>query len=170
MTDTAKGLSRRRLLLGFAPGLQKQEEIKEQQAESGEESDELNQGLDALEQGEYAKAIALLRPFVKENLNHVEGRTALGLALYKDGQHVQAKVEFDRLVYGGRRDKLASLYQGLCWLQMGKPEKAKVSFRTYVNPDDDPVQDELYRQLDRLDAGNDPNEILAAVESSTKKA
>ena len=168
MTDTAKGMSRRRLLMGFAPGLQKEEPAPE--PEEAQEPDELSQGLDALEQGDYAKAVELLRPHVKENKKDDEARTALGLALYKLGQHVQAKVEFDRLLYGGRRDKLASLYQGLCWLRLDKPDKAKLSFRTYVNPDNDPVQDELYRQLDKMEAGTDTADIIAAVESANTSA
>lgn len=169
MTETTKGLSRRRLLLGFAPGLIK-EEKESAPAEPVQEAEEFVAGLTALEQGDYAKAIELLRPIVKDHKDDDEARTALGLALYKNGEHVQAKVEFDRLVYGGRRDRLAALYQGLCWLKMDKPLKARQSFREYVNPDNDPVQDELYRQIDRIDAGGDPESIISAVELANKRS
>ncbi|THB69586.1 MAG: hypothetical protein D6E12_04455 [Desulfovibrio sp.] len=166
MAETKQGLSRRKLLLGFAPGL-----VKEQEAPASEElePEELTQGVEALEAGDFAKAVDLLRPFVKENKGNVEARAALGLALFKSEQYVQAKVEFDRLVYGGRRDKLASLYQGLCLLKMDKADKAADSFRTYVNPDDDPVQDELYAQLQRMASGSSAEEVSQAVEAALAK-
>ena len=168
MPDTRKGMTRRRLLLGFAPGLLREEDARSE-VEEPEQPVELTQGLDALEKGEFQKAVDLLRPFTKEHKEHTEARAAMGLALYKLGQTVQAKVEFDRLVYAGRRDKLASLYQGLCLLKMGKTEKAAAAFRTYVNPDNDPVQDELYRQLGLMAEGAPAEDVIASVENATAK-
>lgn len=144
-------ISRRNLLFGAVRGMKAEDEKKD--ASVPALARELEQGNEAYENGDYEKAIQHLRPYVKENTGDADTRSLLAYCLYKTGHYVQARVDFERVIRDKDGDKFASLFLGLCMVRTGKGEKAAKAWLKYVNPDDDPIVEELILQIAALKSG-----------------
>lgn len=180
-TDPAKNnktMSRRQLFLGWRDAWKEdaaEETTRQQQAnkERNEQLAQLQQARQAVKDGNMKTAVDLYRVFVQQDRNHVDGRRELGLCLFELGQHIQARVEFERLARDPDPDPFSLLYLGLCLLHMNRPEKAVLAWRKYI-----PLAGEhaslaelLETQCELLQQETPPLEqVLLAVESAVSSS
>jgi len=166
------GMSRRDLLFG---GFRKMRKNVEKNIEDFQtipdsvSSDEAQTGRDAFVLGntayaaaQYAEAI----PHYRECLNilpqHTEARQRLGYCLYREGQYIQAKVEFERVIRERKKDNFSSLYLGLTYARLDKREKTVAAWRGYFNPEEVRIMRELNVQTALIESAEDYELSVAA--------
>jgi len=164
------GMSRRELLFGAVKKLRREDEWQEvreqEQAKSKKAASILEQGNTLLENGDYEGAAEKYRALIKEDSSFLEAHRRLGYCLYRLGKHIQAKVEFERVLYHKKRDNFCNLYLGLVLARLNKPEKAAVVWKNYFNPDELDISREINIQLALLETEEapEPQAMADAVE------
>lgn len=167
-------ISRRDLLFGGIKKLRREEEWRElredQQTKNRQAAGVLEEGNMLLERGDYQGAAEKYRVCLKEDSSFLEAHRRLGYCLYRLEQYIQAKVEFERVLYNRNRDNFSSLYLGLCLARLGKPEKAAEAWKGYFNPEEIHIQREINLQLAMLETGRPPSakEMAEAVEDAVE--
>nr|WP_167941024.1 tetratricopeptide repeat protein [Desulfobaculum xiamenense] len=110
----------------------------------------------AYARSDYETAIPEYRECLRILPRHSEARQRLGYCLYRAGQHLQAKIEFERVLRErGGRDNFSSLYLGLTLAQMGKRDKAAEAWRGYFNPEEVRIMRELNVQTALIESSED---------------
>jgi tetratricopeptide (TPR) repeat protein len=171
----SESISRRDLLFGAVKKLRREDEWREireeEQAKSRETANLLQEGNQLLEQGDYEAAIEKFRACVAKDTTFLEARRRLGYCLYRTGKYIQARVEFERVLYTRKKDNFSSLYLGLCMARLGKADKAAVVWKGYFNPDEIAIQRELNLQAAMLETENppEPGEMADAVEEVVER-
>lgn len=164
------GLSRRELLFGAVKRLRRDEEWREireeERAKDKRTTTLLMEGNKHLEHGDYKAAAEQYRACVKHESGFLEAHRRLGYCLYRLGRYIQAKVEFERVLYNRNSDNFSCLYLGLCLARLGKAEKAAAVWKNYFNPDEIDIQREINVQLALLETDHPPSpeEMSDAVE------
>lgn len=168
-------MSRRRLLLGWRDAWKENETELEAASQATErerrqDQSQLEQARLARGRGEFSQAVELYRPLVKSRPRESFLRRELGLCLYEMGQHIQARVEFERLARAPKGDNLASLFLGLCLLHLNRPDKAVQAWRRFVPESDGqrPMAQLLAEQCARLEAEGAP--VAPTLETVSKAA
>ena len=177
MTEDKKAFSRRDLLFGAIKKLRRDHDFEDEpplpKAKPGE-PDLFARGNAALSGRDYAAAMDCYRQVVKVAPAHGEARRRLGYCLYRMGQYIQARVEFERLLRGDK-DNFASLYLGLTLARMNKPDKAVAAWEGYFNPDEVRIAREINLQCallkspDAPEAAEAADDVEAAVEERKRE-
>lgn len=168
-------LSRRDLLFGAVKRLKREdewEEIREQERTKSRRSFELlEEGNKLLSEGDFEAAAQKFRSLLEERPDLEEARRLLGYSLYRIGRYIQARVEFERVLYTGEGDNFSSLYLGLCLARMGMREKAVSAWKGYFNADEIDIQRELNLQAALMETGDAPSaeEMAETVEAVIEK-
>lgn len=169
------GISRRELLFGAVKKLRREDEWQEvreeQKARSKISATLLQEGNALLEQGDYQAAAEKYRACVARESGFLEARRRLGYCLYRLSQFIQARVEFERVLYTNKRDNFCSLYLGLCMARLGKADKAAKAWETYFNPDEIAIQREINIHLALFETDTPPaiEEVADAIEEVVEK-
>jgi len=166
-----KTFSRRDILFG---GLRKLRGLREDkaaapaQAAASSGSPELVQRLTAghaaFNRADYPAAAEEYRECARLDPNHADVRRRLGYCLYRQGQHVQAKVEFERALRILGRDNFSYLYLGLCMARLDRPAAAMAAWRAYYNADEVRIMRELNLQIALLESP-EPTPASAAADA-----
>lgn len=119
---------------------------------------------------EYAAAIPEYRECVRLFPAHLEARKRLGYCLYRTGQFVQARTEFERVIREAKADNFSALYLGLTFARMGRGEKAVAAWRQYRNTDEVRIMRELNLQMALLESPEKPDlgDVVAEVEETIR--
>lgn len=160
-------VERRRFLTGFFGRFREGFDAGAPVAVSSAAAAKLKAANEAFSRGEFEPASGQYREFLQAESGNHEARLRLGICRYKQGKHVQAKVEFERVLRERKgKDNDAALYLGLTLTAAGRPEKAVAVWKLYCNPQAVHTQRELNLQLALLESGevSPPEEIVAAVE------
>lgn len=178
MTEDKKAFSRRDLLFGALKKLRRDDAFEDEPAPRRAAAtggpDHFAQGNAALAARDYAKAMDNYRLLVKQSPDHAEARRRLGYCLYRMGQYIQARVEFERLLRG-TKDNFSSLYLGLTLARMNQPDKAVEAWQGYFNPDEVRIAREINLQCALLKSPEAPepseaaDEVEAAVEERKRE-
>ena len=172
-TDKAKSsktMSRRQLFLGWRDAWK--EDAVDEAAAQQQANDERKQQLAQLQQarhtaqeGDMNNAVDLYRTFIQQNRNHIDARRELGLCLYELGQHIQARVEFERLARDPEPDPASLLYLGLCLLRLDRPQKALQAWQKYIPlaGEQAPLAELIHTQCELLQ--QDPPELEQALQT-----
>ncbi len=110
----------------------------------------------------WAEAAATYRELVRESPNHAGVRRRLGLCLYRQGQYIQAKVEFQRALRILKEDNASALYLGLCLARMNKPAQAIDAWKQFFDPANITLQRELNLQMGLMEDPEGPSGPAAA--------
>jgi len=165
MTEDKKAISRRDLLFGALKKLRRDDDFEDAPPPRKAQSDGPDHfllGNVAFSARNYSAAMDHYRQAVKAIPNHDEARRRLGYCLYRMEQYIQARVEFERLLHGGK-DNFASLYLGLTLARMNMPDKAIKAWKDYFNPDEVRIAREINLQCALL-ASPDPPEASEAAD------
>ena len=178
MTEDKKAISRRDLLFGALRKLRRDDAFEDEQPRAtkapGDGPDHFALGNAALAARDYPKAMDHYRLLVKADTGHAEGRRRLGYCLYRMGQYIQARVEFERLLRGGH-DNFSSLYLGLTLARMNMADKAVAAWKNYFNPDEVRIAREINLQCALLGSPDPPepseaaDDVEAAVEERKRE-
>jgi len=106
---------------------------------------------------DYAAAIPEYRECIRLFPAHLEGRKRLGYCLYRTGQFLQARLEFERVLREAKKDNFSALYLGLTCARMEQPEKAVAAWRQYHNTDEVRIMRELNLQIALLESPEKPD-------------
>jgi len=161
-------ISRRRLLFGFMDRLRGNTE-QAPVAAASQTAPVLAQANAAYSAGDFAAGVGFYRAFLKAESDNAEARQRLGECLYRQGQHIQAKVEFERLLQKNRKDNRAILFLGLVLARLDRVQKASVVWKLFFDPHDVPLQRELNLQIALVESATedqpaDPAAVAEAVE------
>jgi tetratricopeptide (TPR) repeat protein len=187
-SEGKKGLSRRDLLFG---GFRKLRETSQERLEASNtrQSEQFTTPADntttpqqdvkhgraaflrageAYAASDYETAIPEYRECIKRLPHHSEARQRLGYCLYRTGQYVQAKVEFDRVLRDLGKDNFSSLYLGLTLAHLGKREQTVTAWRGYFNAGEVRIMRELNVQTALIESSEDYelSEAAEAVEDA----
>lgn len=124
----------------------------------------------AFSRGDFEGAVPLFRQCLKHFPAHVEARKRLGYCHYRLGGFVQSRVEFEHVLHDKGKDNFSSLYLGLAYCRLNKPDKAAKAWGGYYNPDEVRIMRELNIQCALLDMVEppDPAEVADEVEATIK--
>ena len=113
-------------------------------------------------------ALDALREQVKADAKDAAARKRLGLALFRLGRLVQARVEFERALRLGKEDPDVLLHLGLVLARTGKADKAAAAWRRYAATGAEPARPEIETLLARLasDASPTAPEMAETVEQA----
>lgn len=114
-------------------------------------------------QAEYETAWPLYRECVQLFPAHLEARKRLAYCHYRLGRHLQARVEFERVLHDAKKDNFSSLYLGLCYCHLNKADKAVEAWKGYFNPEEVRIMRELNVQVAMLESPAPP-ELEAVAE------
>ncbi len=116
--------------------------------------------------GDLPGAVERYRDYIKADPNNADVRFALGKCLYALGQHIQARVEFERTLMLRKQDLLATAFLGLTLLRLGKRERAIHVWQGLGPDSENAVHQELIAQRDLLeqDPETDVLAVLARIE------
>jgi len=154
-------VSRRRLLFGFMDRLRGNTE-QAPVAAASQTAPVLAQANEAFKAGDFAAAIGFYRSFLKAESDNAEARQRLGECLYRQGQHIQAKVEFERLLQKNRKDNRAILFLGLVLARLDRAQKAAVVWKLFFDPHDVALQRELNLQIAFVESASEEQPADAA--------
>ncbi len=144
-------------------------------ATEGVGKDEAQQAKEAFLRGnkqyavsDYEAAVPEYRECVRLFPAHLEARKRLGYCLYRLGQNVQAKVEFERVLREAKKDNYCALYLGLAQARLGKADKAVAAWKQYFNPDEVRIMRELNLQMALLQSPEKPDleDVVEQVEEA----
>lgn len=139
-------VSRRRLLFGFMDRLRGNAE-EAPVAAASQTAPVLAQANAAFAAGDFATALGFYRTFLQAESANTEARQRLGECLYRQGQYIQAKVEFERLLQKNRKDNRAILFLGLVLARLDRVQKAAVVWKLFFDPHSVVLQRELNLQI-----------------------
>ena len=139
-------VSRRRLLFGFMDRL-RGEQDDAPMARSSETASVLALANAAFAAGDFAAAAAHYKEFLKDESANMEAHQRLGECLYRQGQHIQAKVEFERILQKNQKDNRALLFLGLVLARLDRVHKAAVVWKLFFDPHAVALQRELNLQI-----------------------
>lgn len=105
---------------------------------------------------EYDEASTHYRECVRLFPAHLEARKRLGYCFYQLGKHLQARVEFERILKAAKKDNFCSLYLGLCYARLGKAKKVLEAWQGYFNPEEVRIMRELNIQRALLESPEPP--------------
>ena len=161
--------SRRKLFTGAFNRLRGKQESETVVAETESALPALKKAEVAYRAGEYGSAVDHYRAFLAVETNNTEARFRLGRCLYKLEKYLQAKVEFERVLYLKRQDNDAFLFLGLTLCRLDRPQKAVALWRQFFDTSRMALQREVNVQLGLLEMGEDeaPSgvEIAMAIEA-----
>ena len=107
----------------------------------------LKEANEAFAAGNWELACEKYREALKTESHNDEARMRLGRAFYKLGKHIQAKVEFERVLRDRKKDNESALHLGLTLARMDRPDKAAVIWQQYFDPEATIIQREINVQL-----------------------
>ena len=139
-------VSRRRLLFGFMDRLRGGEDGAPM-ARTSETASALAQANAFFAAGDFAAAAAGYKEFLQDESANMEARQRLGESLYRQGQHIQAKIEFERILQKNRKDNRALLFLGLVLARLDRVQKAAVVWKLFFDPHAVILQRELNIQV-----------------------
>jgi len=138
-------VSRRRLLFGFLDRARGVEAAP--MAAASQTAPVLAQANAAYAAGDFAAASGFYKAFLQDESANVEARQRYGECLYRQGQLIQAKVEFERLLQKNRKDNRALVFLGLVLARLDRVQKAAVVWKLYFDPHNVPLSRELNLQI-----------------------
>lgn len=156
-------VSRRRLLFGFLDRARGVEAAPV--AAASQTAQVLGQANAAFAAGDFAAAAGLYKAFLQDESANAEARQRFGECLYRQGQYIQAKIEFERLLQKNRKDNRAILFLGLVLARLDRVHKAAVVWKLYFDPRNVTLQRELNLQIALVESAAEeelPNAIAAA--------
>ncbi len=127
MADEKKTMTRRdlfRAVTGRGGGDDAEERDPALEESEKEADPAFAEGAAAYGRRDWETAVERLRPYVRANQSDAEARKLLGGALYAQGRHIQAKVEFAGVLRRSPGDVFASLGLCLAQLRLDRPDKA----------------------------------------------
>ncbi|MDR3641523.1 MAG: tetratricopeptide repeat protein [Humidesulfovibrio sp.] len=139
-------VSRRRLLFGFMDRV-RGNQTETPVAAASNTAPLLAQANEAYKAGDLVAATGFYRSFLQSESGNAEARQRLGECLYRQGQYIQAKVEFERLLQKNRKDNRAILYLGLVLARLDRVQKAAVVWKLFFDPHSVTLQRELNLQI-----------------------
>jgi len=138
-------VSRRKLLFGFLDRVRGTESAP--MAAASQSAPVLAQANAAFAAGDFAAATAQYKTFLAAESDNAEARQRLGECLYRQGQYIQAKVEFERLLQKNRKANRAILFLGLVLARLDRVQKAAVVWKLFFDPHSVVLQRELNLQI-----------------------
>jgi thioredoxin-like negative regulator of GroEL len=138
-------VSRRRLFFGFLDRARGAEPAP--MAAASATAPLLGQANAAFSTGDFAAAAPLYKNFLQAESDNAEARQRYGECLYRQGQHIQAKVEFERLLQKDRKNNRAILFLGLVMARLDRVQKAAVVWKLHFDPSNVPLARELNLQI-----------------------
>lgn len=138
-------VSRRRLLFGFLDRARGVEAAP--MAAASQTAPVLAQANAAFAAGDFAAAAGSYKTFLQAESGNDEARRRLGECLYRQGQYIQAKIEFERLLQKDRKDNRSILFLGLVLARLDRVQKAAVVWKLFFDPHNVLVQRELNLQI-----------------------
>jgi len=138
-------VSRRRLLFGFLDRMRGEESAPV--AVASQTAPVLAQANAAFVAGDFASAAGFFKTFLQAESDNAEARQRYGECLYRQGQFIQAKVEFERLLQKNRKDNRAILFLGLVLARLDRVQKAAVVWKLHFDPHNVALQRELNLQI-----------------------
>lgn len=139
-------VSRRRLLFGFMDRMRGvQDDVPV--ARASETAPVLAAANKAYAAGDFAAATGHYKEFLRDESSNMEARQRLGECLYRQGQHIQAKIEFERILQKNQKDNRALLFLGLVLARLDRVQKAAVVWKLHFDPHAVGLQRELNLQI-----------------------
>lgn len=161
-------VSRRRLLFGFLDRVRGGEQTP--MASASTTAPMLAAANAAFGAGSFEAAAGHYREFLKHETENREAHQRLGECLYRLGQYIQAKVEFERVLQKNHKDTRALLFLGLALARLERVEKAAVVWKLHFDPHNVSVQRELNIQIALIEtAGEDDKPHHAAVADAVER-
>jgi tetratricopeptide (TPR) repeat protein len=160
-------VSRRRLFFGFLDRMRGEEAAPV--AAASQTAGTLARANASFGAGDYAAACALYKEFLTEESGNLEARQRLGECLYRQGQHIQAKIEFERILQKKQKDNRALLFLGLVMARLDRVRKSAVVWKLFFDPHAVGLQRELNLQIALVEMAAEgelppANEVADAVE------
>jgi tetratricopeptide (TPR) repeat protein len=147
-------VSRRRLLFGFLDRARGVEAAPV--AAASQTAPVLAQANAAFAAGDFAAAVGFYKAFLQDESGNDEARQRFGESLYRQGQYIQAKIEFERLLQKNRKNTRAILFLGLVLARLDRVQKAAVVWKLFFDPRNVTLQRELNLQIALVEsAGED---------------
>lgn len=146
-------VSRRRLLFGFLDRARGVESAPV--AAASQSAPVLAQANAAFAAADFATAAGLYKSFLQAESDNAEARQRYGECLYRQGQHIQAKVEFERLLQKNRKDNRAILFLGLVLARLDRVQKAAVVWKLFFDPHSVVLQRELNLQIALVESASE---------------
>jgi len=140
-------VSRRRLLFGFLDRVRGGDGAPAPVAAASQTAPVLAQANTAFAAGDFATAAGLYKSFLAQESANTEARQRFGECLYRQGQYIQAKVEFERLLQKNRKDNRAIVFLGLVMARLDRAQKAAVVWKLHFDPHNVLLQRELNLQV-----------------------
>ena len=153
-------VSRRRLLFGFLDRARGVEAAP--MAAASQTAPVLAQANAAYTAGDFAVASGFYKSFLQDESANDEARQRYGECLYRQGQFIQAKVEFERLLQKNRKDNRALVFLGLVLARLDRVQKAVVVWKLFFDPHNVPLSRELNLQIAFVESAAE-GELPAAV-------
>ncbi len=150
-------VSRRRLLFGFLDRARGAEPAPV--AVASNTAPLLAQANAAFGARDFAAAATLYKEFLAEESANGEARQRYGECLYRQGQFIQAKVEFERLLQKNRKDNRAILFLGLVLARLDRLRKAAVVWKLFFDPERVALSRELNLQVGLVELAGDDDPL-----------
>ena len=161
-------VSRRRLLFGFLDRARGVEAAPV--AAASQTAPVLAKANATYAAGDFAAASALYKSFLQDESANGEARQRFGECLYRQGQFIQAKIEFERLLQKNRKDNRAILFLGLVLARLDRVQKAAVVWKLFFDPHSVPLSRELNLQIALVEsAAEDELPAAAAVAEAVER-
>lgn len=96
---------------------------------------------------DFPAAAGFYKSFLQAESDNAEARQRYGECLYRQGQYIQAKVEFERLLQKDRKNNRAILFLGLVLARLDRVQKAAVVWKLFFDPHSVVLQRELNLQI-----------------------
>ncbi|MDP2847291.1 MAG: tetratricopeptide repeat protein [Humidesulfovibrio sp.] len=138
-------VSRRRLLFGFLDRARGAESAP--MAAASQTAPMLAQANTAYAAADFPAAAGFYKSFLQAESDNAEARQRYGECLYRQGQYIQAKVEFERLLQKDRKNNRAILFLGLVLARLDRVQKAAVVWKLFFDPHSVVLQRELNLQI-----------------------
>lgn len=138
-------VSRRRLLFGFLDRARGTESAP--MAAASQTAPMLAQANTAFAAADFPTAAGFYKSFLQAESDNAEARQRYGECLYRQGQYIQAKVEFERLLQKDRKNNRAILFLGLVLARLDRVQKAAVVWKLFFDPHSVVLQRELNLQI-----------------------
>jgi len=151
-------VNRRKLLFGFMDKLRGAPEAAPV-ASASQTAPILAAANAAFAAGTWEAALERYREFLGAESENIEARQRLGECLYRLGKHIQAKVEFERIIQKNRSNNRAIVFLGLVLARLDRVHKAAVVWKLFFDPHNVTLQRELNIQIALVESavGEDPD-------------
>jgi tetratricopeptide (TPR) repeat protein len=160
-------VSRRRLLFGLFDRARGGDAAAAPVAAASQTAPVLARANAAYQAGDFPAAAAAYKEFLAEESANDEARQRYGECLYRQGRHIQAKVEFERLLQKDRKNNRAILFLGLVLARLDRVQKAAVVWKLHFDPHNVALQRELNLQIALVESASedDPADATGAAEA-----